>query len=185
MQDVIVDGIMMSEAAFLAKKWPEATTFDARGCTGLTNLDLPKATWVYASGCTGLTNLDLPKATWVNASGCTGLTNLDLPKATTVYASGCTGLTSLDLTAATEVDARGCTGLTSYFEAGRDKRGYMFHGFFVFGVPRISAGCRGFTLPQALKHWGFGGASDRPDCLALVRVIEAHWIASGLIERAL
>jgi len=33
---------------------------------------------------------------------------------------------------------------------------------------RIRAGCRDFTVAEARAHWGPGGASDRPDCLALV-----------------
>ena len=60
----------------------------------LTQEDL-NAKSVYARGCTGLTHLDVPNAGYVYASGCTGLTELDAPNAEIVYASGCTGLTEL------------------------------------------------------------------------------------------
>jgi hypothetical protein len=42
---------------------PNATRIDARGCTGLTELQAPNATRIYASGCTGLTELQAPNAT--------------------------------------------------------------------------------------------------------------------------
>jgi hypothetical protein len=131
------------------------------------------ATTVYAAGCTGLTTLDLPAATTVYASGCTGLTTLDLPAATRVDASGCTGLTTLDLPAATTVDATGCTGLLGYILGGTDSRGYRFDSVVIRGQRRIFAGCQNFDIPQAIKHWGPGGRSDRPDCLALVQKIVA------------
>ena len=110
-------------------------------------------------------------ATEVDAIGCTGLTALNLPAATAVYARGCTGLTALDLPAATEVDAIGCTGLTGYIFGGTDHRGYVFDSAIIRGRRHIFAGCRNLSVAQALKHWGRGGASDRPDCLALVNKI--------------
>lgn len=68
------------------------------------------------------------------------------------------------------VYASGCTALASPFYAGDDSRGYSF----LHMGKGVRAGCRNFTFAQARKHWGSGGESDRPDCLALVEKIIAH-----------
>jgi hypothetical protein len=56
-------------------------------------------------------------------------------------------------------------------DGGADSRGYYFAGMLVNGEWRIRAGCRDFSIDQARRHWGSGGQSDRPDCLALVEKI--------------
>ncbi len=56
---------------------------------------------------------------------------------------------------------------------GVESRGYYFTGILVDGEWRIRAGCRDFTIEQSLTHWGSGGRSNRPDCLALVNKIKA------------
>ena len=66
------------------------------------------------------------------------------------------------------LDLRGCTGLDRYC-VGRDKRNYAFFGIPMRDGPHVVAGCRNFTGAQALAHWGPGGESDRPDCLALAQ----------------
>jgi hypothetical protein len=57
---------------------------------------------------------------------------------------------------------------------GADSRGYWFTGMHINGEWRIRAGCRDFTIDRSLRHWGSGGQSDRPDCLALVEKIIAE-----------
>jgi hypothetical protein len=47
-------------------------------------------------------------------------------------------------------------------------------GMHINGEWRIRAGCRDFTIDRSLRHWGSGGQSDRPDCLALVEKIIAE-----------
>ena len=59
---------------------------------------------------------------------------------------------------------------------GDDRRGYSFWADLARG--RVRAGCRSFTPEEALAHWGPGGPSDRPDCLALAKQ------AIVLIERS-
>ena len=68
------------------------------------------------------------------------------------------------------VDLRGynCTLPDWIISAGKDRRGYWFAALRIAGVWRVRAGCRDFSMDQALAHWGSGGQSDKPDCLALV-----------------
>ena len=84
--------------------------------------------------------------------------------------SGCKGLTALPrgLTVAGSLYLSGCTGLDRYC-VGRDARDYAFYGVPMRDGAHVVAGCRNFTAAQALAHWGPGGESDRPDCLALAR----------------
>ena len=117
----------------------------------------------------------------LDLSGCTALTAL--PDGLTVRGwldlTGCTGLTALPdgLSVGASIDLRGCTGLDHYC-VGRDARGYAFYGIPMRDGPHVVAGCRNFTGAQALAHWGPGGESDRPDCLALAQK------AIVLIERS-
>ena len=92
---------------------PASTYVDARDCPYLVSLDIPAATKVYARLCKSLVSLDLPAATYVDVSLCPSLVSLDLPAVTELDARGCTSLVSLNLPAATYVDARGCTSLVS------------------------------------------------------------------------
>ena len=58
---------------------------------------------------------------------------------------------------------------------GDDSRGYSFWADLL--RRRVRGGCRNFNPEEALAHWGPGGESDRPDCLALAQQ------AIALIER--
>jgi len=100
--------------------------------------------------------------------------------AKTVDASGCTALTELRADAAEYVYASGCTALTEplHFDAGYDSREFAFSAIKLRGKWRIIAGCRNFTVQDAQQHWGRGGPSDRPDCLALVEKLAAQIAAA-------
>jgi hypothetical protein len=65
--------------------------------------------------------------------------------------------------------------------AGSDRRGYFFAAVRQDGKWRIRAGCRDFLAETALSHWGSGGQSDRPDCLALVKKIVAEIDVRGAV----
>ena len=156
MMDVIIAGRRMTIAEFQAANGLTVNgPLRLFGCTGLTAL--PGGLTVRGSldltGCTGLTTLPegLTVGDWLNLSGCTGLTAL--PPSLTVNGS---------------LYMRGCTGLDRYC-VGRDKRGYAFYGIPMRDGPHVVAGCHNFTAAQALAHWGPGGKSDRPDCLALAQ----------------
>lgn len=58
--------------------------------------------------------------------------------------------------------------------AGADRRGYWFAAVLQSGEWRVRAGYRDFSIETALSHWGSGGQSDKPDCLALVENIVAE-----------
>ncbi len=81
-----------------------------------------------------------------------------------LYLRGCTGLTALpeNLTVSDYLDLRDCTGL-QHLRLGTDLRGYEFYAIPAPNGVRVVAGCRNFTLKQALSHW-----SDNPECLAFV-----------------
>ena len=174
---VIIDGRRMTIAEFQAASGLTVRgALDLTGCTGLTALPdgLSVGGALDLTGCTGLTALPdgLSVGGWLDLTGCMGLTAL--PPGLTVGASidlrGCTALTALPpgLTVGASIDLRGCTGLDHYC-VGRDARGYAFYGIPMRDGPHVVAGCRNFTGAQALAHWGPGGESDRPDCLALAQ----------------
>ena len=58
--------------------------------------------------------------------------------------------------------------------AGEDSRGYTFAAVLQDGEWRIRAGCRDFSIDEALEHWGPDGESDNPECLALVEKLKAE-----------
>jgi hypothetical protein len=93
-----------------------------------------------------------------------------------LYLHGCTGLTALppDLYVGDLLDLYGCTGLTNIIRAGRDSRRHEFYGVRLANGWRVIAGCRNLSIQDARAHWGAGGKSDRPDCLALVEKIAAQ-----------
>ena len=63
---------------------------------------------------------------------------------------------------------RGYGHLSSWIGyVGDDARGYSFWADLLHG--RVRGGCRNFTPAEALAHWGPGGESDRPNCLALAK----------------
>jgi hypothetical protein len=131
---------------------------------------------VRVLNCAGLTALpELPAATYVRVLNCAGLTALpELPAATSVWVENCAGLTALpELPAATSVWVLNCAGLGIQHFAGEDRRGYKFYGVKIRDQWRVLAGCRNLSLSAARAHWGPGGESDRPDCLALVEKIAA------------
>jgi hypothetical protein len=152
---MLVDGTGMTVAAFGAMPKAGVKRINASGCTSLTEINAPNAESIYASGCTSLTELHAPVAEHIYATGCTALVKLHAPVARSIYASGCTSLTGM-------------------IHGGMDSRGYHFFGLPLGGEYRIFAGCRNFTLEEALAHWGPGGPSDRPNCLALVQKIIAE-----------
>jgi len=187
------DGTSMTVAAFEAMARESVKVIDASGCTALTQIHADKAARIDASGCTALTQIHADKAEIIYAPGCTALTQIHADKAARIYASGCTALTEIHADNAAYIDATGCTALTeihadkagviyaqnctslaSLVHGGEDIRGYYFFGLTHRGKYRIFAGCRNYTPEQALAHWGPGGRSDRPDCLALVQKIIAE-----------
>ena len=111
-------------------------------------------------------------ATIVRVYNCAGLGALELPAATYIGVENCPGLGTLELPAATDVRVYNCAGLAHY--AGDDSRGYQFVAVRARGQYMIVAGCRNLSVAQAHAHWGPGGPSDRPDCLALVERLAAE-----------
>ena len=111
---------------------------------------------------------------YIDARGYASLTEIHAPVAKYIYATGCTALTEINAPKAFRIYATGCTSLTGMIHGGKDSRGYHFFGFPQSGKYRIFAGCRNLTPEEALAHWGPGGPSDRPDCLALVQKIIAE-----------
>ena len=144
---VYVNDKLTSLSAYLAMKREDIKTLDA-------------------SGCTALTAIDAPVAKTLDASGCTALTAIDAPVAKTLYARGCTALTAIDAPVA-KIDRN------PYVYGGTDARGYLFEGVMIRNQWRVLAGCRNFLIEDAREHWGAGGDSDRPDCLAIVERIAA------------
>ena len=63
---------------------------------------------------------------------------------------------------------RAILGRTILIDAGQEYRGYRFVGVPQDNEIMISAGCRWFTLAEALEHW-----KDNPEALAKVRMIQA------------
>jgi hypothetical protein len=137
-------------AAFMAMKKGSIKTVDASGCTALTELKADQAEYVYARGCTALTELKADQAEYVDASGCTALTELKADQAEIKPPS------------------------TLYIFGGVDSRGYLFEAVTIRNQWRIIAGCRNYSISDALEHWGQHGDSYRPDCLALVEKIAAE-----------
>ena len=60
---------------------------------------------------------------------------------------------------------------------GDDARGYCF--WADLKRSRVRGGCHNFTPGEALAHWGRGGESDRPDCLALAQRVIIALIEGG------
>lgn len=119
--------------------------------------------------------LDLPQilaahAKWL-AAGCSGpgranlggadLRGADLRDA---YLGGA-NLRDAGLGGADLRDAVGCIC------AGTDRRGYRFVGVRNDTGWMIAAGCRWFTIPEAIAHWATKGNRD---ALARIAVIQAH-----------
>ena len=73
-------------------------------------------------------------------------------------------LASADLASA---DLASATGIVC---AGTDRRGYRFVGVLHVDGWRVAAGCRWFTLPEAVAHWT---AKGNHDALARLAVIQA------------
>jgi len=163
--------------AWLIENSSAATHVRVGNCPGLVALpELPAATYVGVYNCPGLVALpELAAATHVRVGSCPGLVALpELPAATYVEVYNCPGLVALpELPAATHVWVDNCPGLMM-LNAGADKRGYQFVAVRVRGAWRIIAGCRNFSIADARNHWGKGGSSDRPDCLALVERLAAE-----------
>jgi hypothetical protein len=93
------------------------------------------------------------------------LTGANLPGADLRNAN----LTGVDLRDANlrNADLRGAIG---YLCLGYDPRGYHFRAVKHANGWRISAGCRWFTVPEAVDHWT---ANGNRDALARVAIVEA------------
>ena len=80
-----------------------------------------------------------------------------------------------DLTGA---DLRGAylTNTVGYHCLGWDKRGYHFRGVLWSDGWRVSAGCRWFTVAEAVEHWSSKGNKD---ALARVAVLAAQLETTG------
>ena len=78
-------------------------------------------------------------------------------------------LRSADLASANlaSADLASATGIVC---AGTDRRGYRFVGVLHVDGWRVAAGCRWFTLPEAVAHWT---AKGNHDALARLAVIQA------------
>ena len=95
-------------------------------------------------------------------------------------------LTNADLTGARLTDAR-LTGAkltrASIIDAGQDARGYRFVGVQHDCGLMIAAGCRWFTLAEALTHWSpqkYDGPRERQiECFNKVALIAAVAEARG------
>jgi hypothetical protein len=137
------------------------TDADLRGAdlTGafLTDADLPGANLRGAD----LTGADLRGAF---------LRGADLPGANLTGAD----LTDADLRGADLRDANlrnaNLRGAIGYLCLGYDPRGYHFRAVKHANGWRISAGCRWFTVPEAVDHWT---ANGNRDALARVAIVEA------------
>jgi hypothetical protein len=110
----------------------------------------------------------------------------DLPAVLTAHVNWLRGeggarafLTDADLRGAdlTGADLRGADlrnanlrGAIGYLCLGYDPRGYHFRAVKHANGWRISAGCRWFTVPEAVDHWT---ANGNRDALARVAIVEA------------
>jgi hypothetical protein len=103
-----------------------------------------------------LTGADLRGAFLTDAD----LRGADLPGADLRNAN----LTGVDLR---DANLRGAIG---YLCLGYDPRGYHFRAVKHANGWRISAGCRWFTVPEAVDHWT---ANGNRDALARVAIVEA------------
>jgi hypothetical protein len=102
------------------------------------------------------------------------LLEMDRSTVAQVWVDNCPGLAALpELPAATDVWVYNCASIVNFIRAGKDSRGYEFIGVKLMGQWRVIAGCRNYNMADASAHWGPGGSSDRPDCLALVEQIAA------------
>ena len=64
----------------------------------------------------------------------------------------------------------------SVVSLGTDPRGYDFIAIRHDDGWRIKAGCRWFTLPEAIAHWT---ASNNRDALARLAILDAHPLPEG------
>ena len=63
--------------------------------------------------------------------------------------------------------------------AGRDHRGYEFLGVPHKGALMIAAGCRWFTLSEALEHW-----AENAEALAKVRFIKSEHLRLARLDKS-
>ena len=62
-------------------------------------------------------------------------------------------------------------GTRGYVDLGTDKRSYHFRAVAFPDGWHITAGCRNFTVKEAVKHWR---ATRNKDALARVAILKAH-----------
>jgi uncharacterized protein YjbI with pentapeptide repeats len=72
-----------------------------------------------------------------------------------------------------EADLRGANlhEANGYVDLGTDRRGYHFRAVRFSDGWRITAGCRNYTIAQAIAHWT---AKGNKDALARVAILAAH-----------
>jgi len=98
-------------------------------------------------------------------------TNIDIVLAAVKDYGPALRLASTDITSPCLVTV-GCNSRNYYFGAIREE---------VNSPWRVKAGCRDYTVEEAVKHWGPEGKSDRPDCYDLVlKIIEKIKIAEPM-----
>ena len=70
----------------------------------------------------------------------------------------------------------------SIIDAGQDSRGYRFIANMFNGSTHVMAGCRWFTVSQALEHWAAAHQYNpklHAECLAKVELIRTVAVARG------
>jgi Pentapeptide repeats (8 copies) len=72
---------------------------------------------------------------------------------------------------ATNLHGANLSGAVGYICMGWDKRDYHFRAIMHADGWRISAGCRWFTVDEAIAHWT---ARGNKDALARVAIVAAH-----------
>ncbi len=158
---VMLNGNLIPTAEFAAANGIRVNTFGS--------LDLRGYTQPLPAGLTSVGSLDLQGYTQPLPAGLTSVGSLDLRGYTQPLPAGLTSVGG-------SLDLRGYTQpLPAWIvSAGADSRGYWFAAVLQDGEWRFRAGCRDYDLQEAREHWGSGGPSDRPDCLALVENLVAQ-----------
>ena len=67
-----------------------------------------------------------------------------------------------------ELGGANLSGAINYVDLGHDPRGYHFRAVRFAHGWQITAGCRNFTVEEALAHW-----ANNPDALTRVAILDA------------
>ena len=121
----------------------------------LSHADLSRADLIYA-------NLIYANLSRANLNGA------NLSRADLIYAN----LSRADLTGANlsgaDLSGADLSGAKGYIDLGYDPRGYHFRAVKFGHGWQITAGCRNFTVEEALAHW-----ANNPDALTRVAILDA------------